>query len=106
MPQHDFLSVIMNSRPENKCAWIIANHVRHSRVHYCLRSRARTPRSNDGPTRETARDFLHVLLRIAAVDAERVQLHQLTRIVFINAAPLLLLLGPLVLWVVAHAQTG
>ena len=31
----------------------------------------------DGPSREDARHFLHVLLRVAAVHAERVQLHQL-----------------------------
>ena len=103
--QYDFLAVIMNARPKNKRARVIANHVGHSRIHYCLSSRARTPRSNDGPTGETARNFLDVLLGVAAVDTQRVQLHQFTRIVFINsAALLLLLLRPLVLRVVAHPQ--
>ena len=43
------------------------------------------------PSGERARDFLHVLLRVAAVDAERVQLHQLARIVLVEAALRLLL---------------
>src|SRR5258708_3986032 len=86
--QYDFLAVIMNGRPESERARIITNHVGHPRINYCLSSGARTSRSNDGPTRETARNLLHVLLRVAAVDTQRVQLHQLTRIVFINAAAL------------------
>ena len=38
------------------------------------------------PSRKATRDFLHVFLRVTAVDAERVQLHQLARIVFVEAA--------------------
>src|SRR5438128_7611074 len=37
------------------------------------------------PTRKATRDFLHVLLRITAVDAERMQLHQLARVIFVEA---------------------
>src|SRR5690348_9058191 len=39
-----------------------------------------------GPSGQRARHFLNILLRIAAVDAERVQLHQLTRVVFVETA--------------------
>ena len=38
----------------------------------------------DRPARERARDLDDVLLGVAAVDAERVQLHQLTRVVFVE----------------------
>ena len=40
----------------------------------------------NGPAREAARHFRDVLLRVAAVDAERVQLHQLARVVFVQPA--------------------
>ena len=45
------------------------------------------PRREDRPARETARNFLHVLLRVTAINAERVQFHQFARVVFIDAAP-------------------
>ena len=48
------------------------------------------PRLCDGPAGEAARHFDHVLLRVAAVDAERVQLHQLAAVIFVQAALLLL----------------
>ena len=35
---------------------------------------------------ESARDFLNVRLGVAAVDAERVQLHQLARVVLVQSA--------------------
>ncbi len=44
---------------------------------------AAAPRLQDGPAGEAARHFGDVLLRVAAVHAERVQLHQLAAIVFI-----------------------
>jgi len=40
----------------------------------------------DGPARERARDFLYVLLRVAAVDPERVELHQLACVVLVQPA--------------------
>ena len=43
----------------------------------------------DAPAGEAAGDFLHVLLRVAAVDAERVQFHDLAGVVFVDAADLL-----------------
>src|SRR5439155_24602128 len=48
-------------------------------------------RLRDGPARKAARHFDDVLLRVAAVHAERVQLHQLAAVVFVQAGrPLVL----------------
>src|SRR5207248_7554144 len=57
---------------------------------------------DDRPSRKAARNFLHVFLRVATVYTERVQLHQFARVVFIDAATLLLLLRSLLLRVVNH----
>src|SRR5207237_6820807 len=43
------------------------------------------PRALDRPAREGARDLGNVLLRVATVDAERVQLHQLAAVVLVEA---------------------
>src|SRR6266567_8431676 len=40
----------------------------------------------NGPAGETARNFLHVLLRVSAIHAHRVQLHQFARVIFVEAA--------------------
>src|SRR5207237_9196902 len=45
-------------------------------------------RTVDRPARERARHLGDVLLRVAAVDAERVQLHQLARVVLVEAGAL------------------
>ena len=39
-----------------------------------------------GPAREAARHFDHVLLRVAAVHSQSVQLHQLPPVVFVEPA--------------------
>ena len=52
----------------------------------CGVTAARHARSADGPAREDLRELLHVLLRVAAVDAERVQLQQFARVVLVEAA--------------------
>ena len=49
-------------------------------------------RLKDSTAREGARDLLNVLLRVAAVNAERVQFHQLARVVLVDAATHALLL--------------
>ena len=46
---------------------------------------AALPRLLDRPAGERARDLGDVLLRVAAVDAERVQLHQLAAVVLVQA---------------------
>src|SRR5207237_10798631 len=64
--EHDFLTVIMQSRPiekETLLVWLL-----------------------NGPATEATRDFLYVLLCVSAVDAERMQLHQPARIIFLEAA--------------------
>src|SRR5262249_28366162 len=45
----------------------------------------------DRPSCENARYFRHVSLRVAAIHAQRVQLHQFAAVVFIQAPPLLVL---------------
>ena len=47
----------------------------------------------DRPAGQGPRDFLHVLLRVAAVHAERVQLHQLAGVVLVEAAAAAILRG-------------
>src|SRR2546421_544423 len=64
--EDDFLPVVMQSRTIEKqtlLVWLL-----------------------DSPTAEATRDFLYVLLRVCAIDTERVQLHQLAGILFIRAA--------------------
>ena len=60
-----------------------ASALRH---HHLLRT---TRDTADRPSRENLRELLHVLLRVAAVDAQRVQLEQLARVVFVQASSLL-----------------
>src|SRR5439155_10649761 len=57
----------------------------HERTEDEARGVARTV---DRPARERARHLGDVLLRVAAVDAERVQLHQLARVVLVEAGAL------------------
>src|SRR4029450_9084157 len=64
--KHDFFPVVVHPRIKHEAASL-------SRI-------------RDSPPREGARNFLHVLLGVPAVDAERVELHQFTGIVFVQAA--------------------
>src|SRR5579872_3471795 len=48
----------------------------------------------DRPAGENIRNFGYVALRIAAIDAERVQFHQLTTIIFVESAGALPLIWP------------
>ena len=72
LPSTVFVPVVVHLRAEDEAAALL--------------------RAIDRPARQDARDFDHVLLRVAAVHAERVQLHQLARVVLVQAAlrPLLL----------------
>ena len=75
MAEHDFLSVVMYARIEKELAGVVAQHVGPRPVHDGLRRRASSARSENCPAREAARDFLNVLLRVTAIDAQRVQFH-------------------------------
>ena len=44
---------------------------------------ARIARESQGPAGEAARDLLDIEFRVSTVDPERVQLHQLARVVFV-----------------------
>ena len=59
-----------------------------ARRHSACPGSAAAARRKDGPASETTRNFLHVFLCVAAVNAERVQLHQFARVVLIDAASL------------------
>ena len=104
MTEHDLFAIVVRARIEKEFARIRAQTVGQAAVRDCLGRGAGATRGKDRPTREAARDFLHVLLGIAAIDAQRVQLHQFARVVFVDAASLLLLRWPLLLRVVAHPQ--
>ena len=70
LAQHDLLAIVVPARIEVESA--------------------AEPRVGDRPARERPRNFLHILLRVAAVDAERVQFHQLARVVLVDAPAALL----------------
>ena len=78
----------MNTRVEEEGAGIAACSFSLDRIH----CRSATARLEDGPTGKAARDFLHIFLRVTTIDAERVQLHQLARVVFVDATSRSLLL--------------
>src|SRR5688572_1505167 len=59
-----------------------------SRLVRPLQPRGRPAQSVDGPPSENLRELLHVLLRVAAIHAERVELEQLARVVFVESAAL------------------
>src|SRR5262245_65240969 len=65
VPDHDLLALVVHRGPEEKAPL--------------------DPRAIDRPAGEGACDFGDVALRVAAVDAERVQLHQLARVVLVEA---------------------
>src|ERR1035437_1266509 len=68
---------------------LVAEHDLRSRVvHLRIESELSTAllRTREGPAGERARDIYHVLLRIAAVDAKRVELEQLAAVVLVQPA--------------------
>ncbi len=72
--EHDLLARIVHSRLEAEAATLA--------------------RTGNGPTGKAPRHGDHVVLRVAAVDAERVQLHQLATVVLVDPPfrPILILL--------------
>src|SRR5215204_1317398 len=78
------LTIIMHTRVEEERAGVPTSRFIHHRVH----NGSATARLKNGPTGKASRHFLHVFLCVTAIDAECVQFHQLTRVVFIDAATL------------------
>src|SRR5271167_3115722 len=72
VPEHHFFARLMLTRPVNKTSTLA--------------------RLVDGPTGEDARHLGHILLGVATVDAEGVQLHQLTSVVLVESAATFLLI--------------
>src|SRR5688572_6474770 len=85
--QNCLLAVVMRACVEEERARVAPASFTHHRID----GRGAPTRLKDGPTSKTTSDFLHVFLCVAAIDAERVQLHQLSRIVFVDTASSLLL---------------
>src|SRR6185369_15316334 len=85
--EYGLLAVIVYARVKEERPGVSTTGFTHHRIH----GSATAARLKDGPTGEAARHFLHVFLRVAAIDAESMQLHQLARVVFIDAASLSLL---------------
>ena len=67
MAQHHLRVRVVLVAAKDECHWLV--------------------RPVDRPSGQRTRDFLHVLLRIAAVHPERVELHQLARVVLVQPAP-------------------
>src|SRR6266481_7019258 len=67
--EHDFRSAVVHALPEDKTGALAG--------------------SADAPAGEATRHFSDIVLRITAVHAERVQLHQLTRVILIESPALL-----------------
>src|SRR6185295_15378986 len=85
--QNCLLAVIVRAVVEEERSCISTSCFSHHRIH----CRATAARLEDGPTSKTTSYFLHVFLRVATLDAECVELHQLARVVFVDTTPLLLL---------------
>src|SRR5262249_58551919 len=60
----------------------LAPKIMHPGPEYKVRAFGRTV---DSPTGQAAGDFLHVFLSVAAVNAQRVQLEEFARIVFVDS---------------------
>src|SRR6185369_7200821 len=91
--ENDLLAVVMRARIEEERAGRSTCHFVAASVHCAGICICSTAWLEDGPAGETSRDFLHVFLRVTTVDAECVQLHQLARVVFVDATAWSLLLG-------------
>src|SRR5437764_1371448 len=87
MTQDDLLTVVMHASIEEERAGLASCHLAQHPIH----GYAATARLEDGPTSEATRDFLHVFLRVTTINSEGMQLHQLARVVFVDATSLLLL---------------
>src|SRR5438093_3939820 len=99
MTQDSLLAVVMSERSKDKGTRGVTTFSAHDR--HC--GGAATPRLENGPAREAAGNFLHILLGVAAINPKRMQLHQFAGVVFIDAAPLLLLRS-LILRIISHAH--
>src|SRR5262245_4314211 len=64
LPEHGLLAVVVHKRSKDKLSTLT--------------------RTINSPARQTARDFLHILLGVASFDTKRVKLHDLTRVVLVD----------------------
>ena len=98
--KHNLFTVIVGQGSKAKRPGVLTQHFQSTPVHAGIRRDSGAARRYDCPTGKAPRHFLHVLLRVTALNPEGVQLHQLTRVIFVDAA--LLLLRTLLLRIVGH----
>ena len=84
LAEHNLLAVVVEARREEEGAGAAV-------LSGVVAVDAAAARLVDSPSGERARDLLYVLLCVAAVNAQRVQLHQLARVVLVDAVLLSLL---------------
>src|SRR5687767_5945743 len=86
--QDGLLAVIVSAHVEEESScWSNCRSARGLAARQRVDSSGAATRLKDGPTGKATCHFLHVFLCVAAIDAKRVQLHQLARVVFIYATP-------------------
>src|SRR6185503_16750 len=96
VPENSLLAVVMRAHVEEERSSSPAHRIAHSCIaltvarHGRIQSGSAATRLEDSPTGKTTRHFLHVFLRVTTIDSERVQFHQLARVVFVDTASLLL----------------
>src|ERR1044072_3028444 len=78
--QHYLLAVVVDALVEEERTCIATCAFTHHRIHGSITAAW----LEDGPAGKSSRDFLHVLLRVTAIDAECMQFHQLTRVVLVD----------------------
>src|SRR5262245_5378358 len=86
LPQNSLLAFVVRAGIEGKRSGSLACRITRQSV----RCGGPTSRLNDGPTGEAAGYFLNILLGVATIDSQRVQLHQLARVVLVDTATRLL----------------
>src|ERR1051325_621502 len=96
--ENHLLAVVMCAGVEEERAGSAPHRVAESRIALTVARQdhgghcgSAAARLENGPTGKAARYLLHVFLRVTAINSERVQFHQLARVVFVDAASLLLL---------------
>ena len=85
--EHDLRLGVVDLGTEDELAGVgcVRHALRESSDARVLRLREELPRRADAPSGQRARDLDHVLLRVAAIDAERVQLHELASVILVQA---------------------
>src|SRR4029453_10863112 len=83
--EHDLRPPVLNLGPEDELAGAALRHaLRETSDASVLSLHQNLPRRADTPSGERPRDLDHVLLCVTAIDAERVQFHELAGVILIQ----------------------